>query len=61
MRSPASSAGEPARAAASAASTSAVTWSVVVALPETDPVAMPPWTEAKLMTVTLSRSSRHWW
>jgi hypothetical protein len=29
-----------------------VTWSVVEALPETDPVAMPPATAAKLMTVT---------
>ena len=51
--SPASSAGEPARAAASAASTRAVTWSAVVALPDTEPVAIPPGTEAKLTTVTL--------
>jgi hypothetical protein len=29
-----------------------VTWSVVAALPDTDPVAMPPGTEAKLTTVT---------
>ena len=48
----ASSAGDPARAAASAACTSAVTCSGVEALPETDPVATPPGTAAKLITVT---------
>ena len=52
ISSPASSAGEPARAAASAACTIAATCSGVAALPDTEPVAVPPSTAAKLTTVT---------